>query len=370
VSATERQRVVHLLSATHDAGAENQCRYLVEGLSDSARYEAELAYFIPGRGHAHFERIGVPLLHVPPLGRFRTDAYGRARRLRRAYRDRQPAIFHTWMLEGNVIGMLTARAWPNTKVVITQRGSWNEFDYPVMVQLQRLLLGRADWAISNSPGGAEMLTSLGMAAERISVIPNGIPAARSQLKRDRDEVRADLGWAGGEVLAWVGRVSDRATVGQKDIPNLLDSFAALRGRRPQARLVLIGPTARELEAAGFSVPEGVIPLGWIDGPADLINAADALVISSRMEGNSNAVGEALSLGVPVVSTDCGGHCSVVREAGGAVVAIENPQALAAALDATLGAEHDRSAIRAVAADRLSVERMVAATESVYDMLVS
>jgi glycosyltransferase involved in cell wall biosynthesis len=368
VTTSERHRVVHLLSRTDDAGAENQCRYLLRGLNGNPRLETELAYFDPGRGHEQFEQLGISMLRVPPRGRFRTDAYGRARRLRLAYRDREPAIFHTWMLEGNVIGMLAARAWPQAKVVITQRGSWNELDYPGMVRLQRLLLSRADHAISNSPGGVDMLASLGMARERISVIPNGIPTERSQVARSRADVRGELGWDGDDVVVWVGRVSDRETVGQKDLPTLFASFAALRRRRPGARLALIGPTPAELQAAGFGVPEGVTPLGWVGHPAEFIAAAEALVISSRVEGNSNAVGEALLLGVPVVSTDCGGHCPLVRQTGGKVVPVADPKSLSVALDEVLDADHDRAAIVAAAAENLSVDQMVARTVSVYEAL--
>src|SRR5215211_5078375 len=178
-------RCVHLVPDTRDAGAENQARYLLEGLREHEDMAPELVYFGAGGAHREFVELGLPMLHITRLGRFRFDAYGRVRRLRRAYAMKPPQILHTWLLEANVIGLAAARAWPQTRVVITQRGSWNELDHPALMGLERLLIRRADHAISNSSGGAEMLASLGMPSEQISVIPNGIPASRVKVRGER-----------------------------------------------------------------------------------------------------------------------------------------------------------------------------------------
>ncbi len=360
-----RPRVVHLLPETHDAGAENQARYLIAALHERDDVDVEVAYFHAGRGQERFERIGVPMLFVPRLRRFRFDAYGRARRLRRAYAGAPPDILHTWMLEGNVVGMLTARAWPETKVVITQRGSWNELDYPGMVRLQRLLLGRADRAISNSAGGADMLASLGFDPGLTSVISNGIPPERVETGLDREATRAELGWNGSDVVAWIGRAPDDETAGQKDLGTLFASLERVRADRPGARLALIGATREEIEARGFALPEWATALGWQASPARLIDAADAVVLSSKREGNSNGIGEALMLGLPVATTDCGDHVGAVRRAGGRVVEVGDPAALGGSLAAMLADPPPRESVRTAAEADYSVARMVEETLQVY-----
>lgn len=366
MSAPERRPLcVQLLPDTEDAGAENQCRYLLEGLRDCADFDVELAYFSAGRAHEAFTDLGVPMMHVARRGRFRTDAYGRARRIRRAYASRQPDLLHTWMPEANVIGMLAARRWPATKVVISQRGSWNELDYPGIIRLQRLLLGRADHAISNSPGGAEMLAHLGMRADRITVIANGIPAERVRIDADREATRERLGWTGREVVAWVGRATDPATAGQKDLGTLFAGFEALAERLPGALLALIGPTPQELAERGLTPPAGTQVLGWQARPSELLDAADLLMLSSRQEGNSNVVGEALLLGLPVVSTDCGGHCPAVLAAGGRVVPVGDHEGLATAAEALLRDPPPRESVRNAAERELSVDRMVSEHVALY-----
>jgi glycosyltransferase involved in cell wall biosynthesis len=362
-------RCVHLVPDTRDAGAENQARYLLEGLREREGVAPELAYFGVERAHRQFTELGVPMLHVPRHGRFRFDAYGRMRRFRRAYAIDPPQILHTWLLEGNVIGLAAARAWPETRVVITQRGSWYELDHPGLVRLERMLLSRADHAISNSRGGAEMLANLGMPKARISVIPNGIPASRVEAHEERGSTRARLGWSQREVVAWAGRLTDAKAVAQKDFGSLLAAARALRARRPAMLLAVIGATRDEVSARGFELPEWVEALGWRTDPADLFRASDLVAISSRTEGHSNVAGEALSVGTPVVTTDSGDHCEVVRMSGGRVVPPGDPEALAHAMELTLMRKPDRDAIRGTAQRGLPVDEMVRRTQAVYERLL-
>jgi glycosyltransferase involved in cell wall biosynthesis len=360
-----RPLCVELLPDTHAAGAENQARYLTTELDRGDDFDVELAYFDPGRGHVGFERAGFHMRRIPRRHRFRFDLFARTRRIRREYGARPPAVLHTWLAEANIFGLLAARAWPETAVVISQRGSWNEWDYPLHMRLQRLFIGRADHAISNSEGGAEMLAELGMPPERISVIPNGVPIDRVEVRERRDELRRRLRWDGRPVIAWVGRAEDPPAMRQKDFGTLLAAVERLRDRSPDAILALVGVTAEDVVASGFALPDWAAPLGWTDRAPDYLNAADALVLSSRTEGHSNVAAEALLLGLPVASTDCGGHCAAVMAAGGRVTPVGDADALAEGLGELLASPPERDAVRATAAEFLSVERMADRTLEVY-----
>ncbi len=64
----------------------------------------------------------------------------------------------------------------------------------------------------------------------------------------------------------------------------------------------------------------------------LLQEADAFVLSSLSEGISNAVLEAMSCGIPVVTSDCGGMREAVTDASeGYVVPMRDPSRLAGAL---------------------------------------
>lgn len=367
---SDRPVCVHLLPDTHEAGAENQARYLLEELVDLDRFDLEFVYFGEGRAHDEFTRLGIPLRQVSRRARLAIDLPGRARRVRRLYGTQPPDILHTWLLEGNIIGLLAARAWPETRVVITQRGATNELDYPMHLRIQRLLRRRVDHAISNSAAGIEVLTGLGIPRARIELIDNGIPAERVRTRESAAAVRARLGLdPGAPLLVWVGRADDARTVGHKDMPTLYRAAALVRERRPDSEMVLVGVTNWELARAGAPAPEGVRVLGWQAAPADYLNAADVVVISSRDEGNSNVAGEALLLGRPVATTAVGDHSPIVAEAGGRAVPPGDPGALAEAILALLDAPPDPATVRAVARDHLSTERVARDTLAIYQRLL-
>ena len=88
-------------------------------------------------------------------------------------------------------------------------------------------------------------------------------------------------------------------------------------------------TAYDLDIASQVVLHGKLP------PTEVIQQlqqSDIFVLSSLSEGISNAVLEAMSCGLPVVTTDCGGMREAVQDGvEGFVVPVRDPEAMADAL---------------------------------------
>jgi glycosyltransferase involved in cell wall biosynthesis len=57
----------------------------------------------------------------------------------------------------------------------------------------------------------------------------------------------------------------------------------------------------------------VFILGLMDHTRPVLAAADAFLNLSSVEGMSNAVAEAMSVGLPVVATDAGGTAELIRD---------------------------------------------------------
>jgi L-malate glycosyltransferase len=114
----------------------------------------------------------------------------------------------------------------------------------------------------------------------------------------------------------------------KNIKSLLRGFAILRHSIPGARLVLfgwdLGPGGpAESWARGMKLHEQVEFRDWLDYSELLKCLAaeiDILVHPSRCEANSMVLGEALCLGIPVITGDVGGNrWSLGSAAGGSLV---------------------------------------------------
>ena len=148
-------------------------------------------------------------------------------------------------------------------------------------------------------------------------------------------------------------------------------MAAARSRgvrlgRPAAVLPAWAARAGELRDQGVDLPERVRALGWREHPADYLNAADLVAISSWTEGYSNVAAEALWLGRPVVTTDTGAHPALVRDCGGRVVPIRRPDLLGAAIVDLLGDPPAPEEVAATARAALGVDALVDATLAIYE----
>ena len=110
-------------------------------------------------------------------------------------------------------------------------------------------------------------------------------------------------------LCAVGRLSQ-----EKGFDLLIDACAGLS---VPYRLQIIGegPARRELEEqiARNGIGERVQLLGWQANPYPYIKNADLIVCSSRYEGLSTVVTEALILGKPVVTTPCNGMTELLGD---------------------------------------------------------
>lgn len=118
---------------------------------------------------------------------------------------------------------------------------------------------------------------------------------------------------------------------------LLDAFARLVREHAAARLVLVGSgplrEACERQAADLGVAEKVLFLGetpYGELPA-VYAAADAKVISSDYESFCFAALEAMSTGLPVLTTDCAWVPRLVADGAGLVVPVGDVAAFAAGL---------------------------------------
>ena len=179
----------------------------------------------------------------------------------------------------------------------------------------------------------DMTKYLGIDAARISVIPNGIDVA--EVEREAAEPLADPWFSPGAppVIISAGRISR-----QKNYGLLLDAFALLRRKLP-ARLVILGdgpPRARQALldwAARLGVSDDFRLPGYEPNPLRYFSRAGLFALSSRWEGASNVLLEALACGCPVAATDCPTGVREQLDNGriGPIVPINDPEALASAM---------------------------------------
>ena len=166
----------------------------------------------------------------------------------------------------------------------------------------------------------------------------------------------------GLVLA-LGRLSPF-----KRFPDLVAAFSHVRPCT--ARLVILGdgPERATIEDAvlRFGLADRVRLVGHVDDPSPWYRRAACVAIASESESFGLTAAEALSHGVPVVTTDCGGVPEVLGGCG-RVVPVGDTVALAKAISATLESPGD-SAPRLARAQMFSLPTIHAAYATLADSL--
>ncbi len=189
----------------------------------------------------------------------------------------------------------------------------------------------------------------------ICVIPN--PVRRPQDKRINS-------MNGRSTVVAAGRLMH-----QKGFDLLVNAFAKVADAFPEWDLVVYG------EGEDRSMLEGLIQKhglqdrvsfpGWVGDLAEKLRQTDIFCLSSRFEGFPNVLCEAMSLGLPVVATNCSsGPADIITDGvDGVLVPSEDETALAQGLRHLMEDESLRSRLGGNAmtiSERYALDKIVAA----------
>jgi len=236
-------------------------------------------------------------------------------------------------------------------VVVTLRGSIVRLaGYRLHRPQLRWVLRHADRVVAVSHALGRVASGLGLEAERIRIIPNGVDVTLFA-PMDRVEARRLCGLpAEGPILLTVAAIYEGK--GQHDV---IESLPALIQDHPGLLYVIIGKARpgesylRRLEARVRELGlERHVRLAGARPHAELgpwFNAADISVLATRSEGWPNALLESLACGTPVVAADVGGVPEIVRhDRDGILFPPTDSRALTAALRLALAGTWDRNAL--------------------------
>jgi glycosyltransferase involved in cell wall biosynthesis len=203
----------------------------------------------------------------------------------------------------------------------------------------RLFYPWADEIVAVSKGVADDLAIRAhVPRERIKVIYN--PALNGALF-EKARLAAKHSWFAPNqppVILGVGRLSI-----EKGFDVLIRAFAQVRQQR-HVKLVILGEGDQRpyLEALSreLGVHKDVCLAGYEDNPYAYMARARVFVLPSHSEGFGLVLIEALALGLPIVSTDCGGGSREILQDGryGDLVPVGNVESLANAIHLRIDAE--------------------------------
>jgi glycosyltransferase involved in cell wall biosynthesis len=353
-------RVCHVSMTLKTGGLE---RLLVDfgRLHDSSRFQLRFVALAD---------LGPPAEDLMQLG-FAVDSMQLAqvgklamlRRLKALLQRERIDIVHTHNTYAHFYGALAARLAGVKTVINSQHGrgcgpKWKD----------RLLFKTANRLSRRIVGVSRDATRLCQGEDKGSsrkmvTIWNGIDATRFAYRGPADRPTAIS----------VARLSP-----EKDFATLLKAVAIVRRQVPDFRLKMVGNGAEreflESLARELQITDCVEFLGERSDVHQLLPQAGFFVSSSKTEGISLTVLEAMAVGLPVVTTAVGGNPEIVEEGRtGYLVPSQNPDALAGAIVSMCQKRNEWPSMGRTARERVEqhfeIRHMIGEYERLYEALV-
>src|SRR5205807_5803503 len=211
-----------------------------------------------------------------------------------------------------------------------------------------------------------LLTDMGVPADVIVVIPNGVDVQR--WTPGRSTVRRRFG--GDRLFTFMGRLG-----AEKNVDKLLQAF---RDVGPDGvRLIVAGGGKERAKLERRYESERVTFLGDVrhrEERVAILRASDAFFLPSLIEGLSLALLEAMACGTAVAATDVGVHGDVLRGAGLVLDPMRLEEELRSAIRALADSPHLCRALGRSARQRVtrqySLDANIDQVVSLYGSLVS
>ena len=345
-------------------GGQSQALLLLRGLYERGHAAELLAAHGSPLGH-RAKRLGI-YVHSVPRGAFRLRA---AMMIRSLLADGRIELVHVNEAHALTAAWL-ARAHRRVPVLCSRR-----IGFPLQKNwISQARYRSAQRFIANSQNVAQSLIDSGIAAERISIVNEGVEIPERISAANRAAARQKWSIREGEFLFGCSS----AFVPEKGQRHLVEALAAVRKQFPAARLLLVGegPCRKEVQAlaARLGLGDAVLIPGFATHMQQFYSALDAFVFPSEFEGLGTALQAAMAYALPAISTTRGALGEVVEHERTALAAEPNAGEFAAAMSRLLKdpalRERLGEAARQEVQRRFSVDRMVESTLAAYEKVLT
>lgn len=323
-SAGPRPSALFVCPVLDAGGAERHWASLIPALVERGLDARLVAIKTGGRAFQTLRDAGVPARELGGNGLaalFKLPALLAERRAR-------PDVIVTWEFNAHGLGAVFSRLTQTPQIVNWHRGRGSPISARQR-QLLRLVARAGAGAIAVSDFQTEELMEFGFPAERIRVVPNGVPAPGPP-GLTRVELRQQLRLPVDAFIAvLVARLGP-----EKRIDRFIEAIAAFQQSEENALGIVVGdgPLAVELERQASHRGAPVRFVGFQEDPSQYMIASDVVCLTSEREALPLTLMEAGACARPSIATDVGGTRRIVEDGkSGFVVPVGDVPAVVNAL---------------------------------------
>jgi glycosyltransferase involved in cell wall biosynthesis len=305
---------------------------------------------------------------------------GLIRDLRAQFLQARPDLIHLSGLQASGFhAVVAARLAGYSNILVTIRGFSGDvvvlnplkhFAFTHIIEPLTIRLSRNVLTVCEEAGRKPMVVR--QRDRYLGVIHNPAPAIDFDVAQARDEFRRGIGARDDDFLVVVvGRM-----VYDKGIPFISDAIAQLDDHLVKCVFIGDGEYLEVLAQshAGMIEDGRLFLLGKREDVKQILAGCDLFLFATLHENLSNALLEAMAVGLPVVATAVGGNVEVVEDSGnGYLVPPYDSAALADGIRRIWGDKALRRRMSArsqeIARDKFSQARIYGQLEAVYSMML-
>lgn len=297
---SEKKRILHIIQSLKSGGCENMLLRTLPLLREKFDHHIitlkELGELAP-----RFVENGIPVTTIHQSNLFNIPSY---QKLLSETLQFSPDIIITYLFHADMIGRLFVRQKLNVPVIPFLRTTYNHPKYLIARILEWLTKSLVNQYLANSEAVKEFyVKNIGVPPEKITVIPNGIdveyfnsiipsPGLKQSLSIKPDDF----------VIICVANLHIN-----KGHRYLLEAFESIFQKHPESYLLLIGEGQErnnlENQIKRYQSKEKILFLGQRTDVPQLLKISDLFVLPTLFEGQSNAILEAMTSGIPIITTD-------------------------------------------------------------------
>lgn len=286
-----------------------------------------------------FVEKGIPVTTIRWNGFLDIAGY---RRLFAEVRQLAPDVTITYLFHADMVGRLFLQRSISAPVIPFLRTTYNHPKYLIARLFEMATKHFVPRYLANSEAVKNFyISEIGVPAEKITVIPNGIDTDFFDSIASDPDLRKSLGIIPDDfVIVCVANLHPN-----KGHKYLLEAFEQIHVSPPiqvgqlqkGLKLLLIGNgTEREnlaRQVAGYRSKKNITFLGRRTDVPQLLKISDCFVLPTLFEGMSNAIMEAMASGLPVITTDIPENNELIENGKtGILVPMKDSPSLAKAIE--------------------------------------
>lgn len=286
-------KVLHVLASNRYSGAENVVCQIVNMFRNEA--DIEMAYVSPNGEIANaLQERNIKFFALQKLSK---------KELKKVIKEYQPDVVHAHDMRASFVSALCVG---NIKLISHIHNNAFDSRKISLKSIAYLFTGlkakHIFWVSESSFQGYKFHKFL---EKKSSVLYNVIDVDELKNRMEKDKNTYDYD------VVYVGRLTY-----QKNPQRLMKVFFKVVEKQPQAKMAVVGTGELEEETKllckELGIEKNVHFLGFQKNPLKIMNDAKVMLMTSRWEGTPMCALEALTLGVPIVSTPVDGLKDLIK----------------------------------------------------------